>query len=73
MSVRPGQHVSGEGRIYHPYLATWREDVSEFPILPQLGAGRWMVNPSSRVSDRPGVMQNIEMEVLTFKIAVEYR
>lgn len=29
MSVRPGQHVSGEGRIYHPYLAAWREDVSE--------------------------------------------
>lgn len=25
--VRPGQHVSGEGRIYHPYLANWRLDV----------------------------------------------
>ncbi|KAF2278863.1 UEV-domain-containing protein [Westerdykella ornata] len=23
MLVRPGQHVSGEGRIYHPYLAQW--------------------------------------------------
>ena len=28
MSVRPGQYVSGEGRIYHPYLAGWRDDVS---------------------------------------------
>ncbi|KAF2269943.1 UEV-domain-containing protein [Lojkania enalia] len=23
MIVRPGQHVSGDGRIYHPYLAQW--------------------------------------------------
>ena len=30
MAVRPGQHVTGEGRIYHPYLAEWREDVSNF-------------------------------------------
>lgn len=29
MAVRSGQYVSGEGRIYHPYLAGWREDVSE--------------------------------------------
>ena len=28
MAVRPGQYVSGEGRIYHPYLAGWRDDVS---------------------------------------------
>ena len=28
MAVRPGQYVSGEGRVYHPYLASWREDVS---------------------------------------------
>ena len=28
MVVRPGQYVSGEGRIYHPYLAGWRGDVS---------------------------------------------
>ena len=28
--VRPGQHVSGDGRIYHPYLAQWGQywDVS---------------------------------------------
>ncbi|KAI9884268.1 MAG: cysteine desulfurase [Watsoniomyces obsoletus] len=25
MMIRPGQHVSGEGRVYHPYLAGWRE------------------------------------------------
>lgn len=23
MLVRPGRHVSGEGRVYHPYLAHW--------------------------------------------------
>lgn len=30
MIVRPGQHVSGDGRIYHPYLAQWAKywDVS---------------------------------------------
>lgn len=28
MAVRPGQYVSGEGRIYHPYLAGWRDDSS---------------------------------------------
>ena len=28
MMLRAGQYVSGEGRIYHPYLAGWREDVS---------------------------------------------
>lgn len=29
MAVRAGQYVSAEGRVYHPYLAGWREDVSE--------------------------------------------
>ncbi|MCJ1299099.1 hypothetical protein MMC08_001890 [Hypocenomyce scalaris] len=28
MAVRPGQYVSGDGRIYHPYLASWRDDRS---------------------------------------------
>lgn len=30
MAIRPGQYISGEGRVYHPYLAGWKEDVSEF-------------------------------------------
>lgn len=25
MAVRPGQHVSGDGRVYHPYLAQWAQ------------------------------------------------
>lgn len=25
LAVRPGQHVSVEGRIYHPYLVAWGE------------------------------------------------
>ena len=30
MLVRPGQYVSGDGRVYHPYLAQWAKywDVS---------------------------------------------
>lgn len=23
MLIRPGKHISGEGRVYHPYLAQW--------------------------------------------------
>ena len=30
MAVRPGQYVSGEGRVYHPYLAGWQPDVSVY-------------------------------------------
>ena len=41
MMVRAGQHVSGEGRVYHPYLAGWGDfwDVSG-PFVP------WNVKPS---------------------------
>ncbi|KAI4273709.1 MAG: hypothetical protein LQ337_004449 [Flavoplaca oasis] len=28
MAVRPGQYVSVEGRVYHPYLAGWKQDRS---------------------------------------------
>lgn len=28
MAVRPGQYVSAEGRVYHPFMAGWRETVS---------------------------------------------
>lgn len=33
MVVRPGQHVAGDGRVYHPYLARWRDawDVRRLP------------------------------------------
>ncbi|CBX98563.1 hypothetical protein LEMA_P078020.1 [Plenodomus lingam JN3] len=39
MVVRPGQHVGGDGRVYHPYLAQWAQywDVSwnhSFDSLP---------------------------------------
>lgn len=39
MLIRPGQHVSGEGRIYHPYLAGWLDDVSRFHHSPKGGVG----------------------------------
>lgn len=25
MVIRPGQYVGGDGKVYHPYLAHWRE------------------------------------------------
>ena len=38
MLVRPGQHVSGDGRVYHHYLAHWREawDVRQYQTLDEL-------------------------------------
>ncbi|KAL8692565.1 MAG: hypothetical protein Q9218_002434 [Villophora microphyllina] len=33
MTVRAGQYVSVEGRVYHPYLAGWREDRSNIVAL----------------------------------------
>ncbi|KAL8638615.1 MAG: hypothetical protein Q9228_004248 [Teloschistes exilis] len=33
MAVRAGQYVSVEGRVYHPYLAGWREDRSNLVAL----------------------------------------
>ncbi|KAL9580296.1 MAG: hypothetical protein Q9212_004581 [Teloschistes hypoglaucus] len=33
MAVRAGQYVSVEGRVYHPYLAGWREDRSNLAAL----------------------------------------
>ncbi|KAJ9603093.1 Suppressor protein stp22 of temperature-sensitive alpha-factor receptor and arginine permease [Cladophialophora chaetospira] len=33
MMIRPGQHVGGDGRIYHPYLAHWREHWERSNIL----------------------------------------
>ena len=26
MIVRPGQHVSVDGRVYHPYIAHWEDE-----------------------------------------------
>jgi hypothetical protein len=38
MVVRPGQHVSGEGRVYHHYLAHWADawDVSGLTLFKSL-------------------------------------
>lgn len=33
MVVRSGQHVSSEGRIYHPYLAKWNHQVGIYASL----------------------------------------
>ena len=32
MIIRPGQHVAGDGRIYHPYLAHWKEHWEVSPM-----------------------------------------
>jgi hypothetical protein len=39
MVVRPGQHVSGDGRVYHPYLAQWEKywDVRMLCAWPYAG------------------------------------
>lgn len=36
MAVRAGQHVSAEGRVYHPFLAGWRETSTILALLPLL-------------------------------------
>ncbi|KAL8942913.1 MAG: hypothetical protein Q9216_001388 [Gyalolechia sp. 2 TL-2023] len=36
MAVRAGQYVSVEGRVYHPYLAGWRETSSILALLSVL-------------------------------------
>ncbi|ETI20090.1 hypothetical protein G647_08124 [Cladophialophora carrionii CBS 160.54] len=36
MIIRPGQHVGGDGRIYHPYLAHWREHWERSNVLDLL-------------------------------------
>ncbi|KAF7511997.1 hypothetical protein GJ744_002710 [Endocarpon pusillum] len=65
MLVRPGRHVSGEGRVYHPYLAHWatawdRSNVVE--LLSILGdvfskeppvISRQQVGNASQQSPRP--------------------
>ncbi|KIX05506.1 uncharacterized protein Z518_06378 [Rhinocladiella mackenziei CBS 650.93] len=33
MIIRPGQHVGGDGKIYHPYLAHWRDAWDRSNIL----------------------------------------
>ncbi|KAI9823750.1 MAG: hypothetical protein M1832_002307 [Thelocarpon impressellum] len=37
MAVRPGQHVSGEGKVYHPYLAGWGDFWDKSNLLDFLG------------------------------------
>lgn len=32
MVIRPGQYISAEGRVYHPYLAGWKPDVSDVTL-----------------------------------------
>ncbi|KAK5954430.1 Suppressor protein stp22 of temperature-sensitive alpha-factor receptor and arginine permease [Knufia fluminis] len=39
MAIRPGQHVSpSDGRIYHPYLAKWRDEWEFLKILADVFA-----------------------------------
>ncbi|KAF1986432.1 UEV-domain-containing protein [Aulographum hederae CBS 113979] len=40
MAVKAGQHVSGEGRVYHPYLAQWARYWDKSSILDFLGVLR---------------------------------
>jgi hypothetical protein len=49
MAVRPGQHVSGDGRVYHHYLAHWGDawDVSNTLLEDNFRA----CNEATRVAD----------------------
>ena len=38
LTVRPGQHVTVEGKVYHPYLASWQSDVSIHTFFAFLGS-----------------------------------
>jgi hypothetical protein len=40
MVVRPGQHVSGDGRVYHPYLAQWAQYWDVCMLCAGLRAGK---------------------------------
>ncbi|KAL9635015.1 MAG: hypothetical protein Q9164_003734 [Protoblastenia rupestris] len=57
MAIRPGQHISGEGRIYHPYLVGWRDDRSnlvEFiSLLQDIFAREPPVVAKDRQPERP--------------------
>ncbi|KAA6407644.1 MAG: UEV domain-containing [Lasallia pustulata] len=61
MAVRPGQYVSGEGRVYHPYLASWREDRSSMAdmlsVLQQIFAREPPVLAKEQTR-RPQLQQN---------------
>lgn len=56
MAVRPGQYVSGEGRLYHPYLAEWREDVSG----SEVSSSTCIVRRSKREKAQKTVLQCLE-------------
>ncbi|KAI9705102.1 MAG: hypothetical protein M1836_006885 [Candelina mexicana] len=49
MVVRAGQHVSGEGRVYHPYLAQWGGVWDEPPVV----ATQSPIQPAPQVRRNP--------------------
>ncbi|KAI4133205.1 MAG: hypothetical protein LQ347_002255 [Umbilicaria vellea] len=62
MAVRPGQYVSGEGRVYHPCLASWRDDrssiVDTLSVLQEIFAREPPVIAREQTRRSPRLQQN---------------
>ncbi|KAL8700536.1 MAG: hypothetical protein Q9224_000922 [Gallowayella concinna] len=62
MAVRAGQYVSVEGKVYHPYLASWRVDRSSIvellPILQEIFAREPpVISRQAHVTQSPSIVQ----------------
>ncbi|KAF2424247.1 UEV-domain-containing protein [Tothia fuscella] len=57
MLVRPGQHVSGDGKVYHPYLAQWGMYWDKSSLLDFLGVLRGVFSKEPPVISKQQVQQ----------------
>ena len=78
MVIRPGQYISGEGRVYHPYLASWREDVSKLSFYFELSSAMVHISKMLRIntscSHRSRRLLSTETRKINFSItAIQYR
>ncbi|KAH4284950.1 hypothetical protein HBH64_238440 [Parastagonospora nodorum] len=58
MAVRPGQHVSGDGRVYHPYLAQWAQYWDKSTLFDFLAVLRGVFAKEPPVRSRQPQQQN---------------
>ncbi|KAF2816951.1 UEV-domain-containing protein [Mytilinidion resinicola] len=58
MLVRPGQHVSGDGRVYHPYLAQWGKYWDKSTIFDFLAVLRGVFTKEPPVRSKQQVQFN---------------
>jgi ESCRT-I complex subunit TSG101 len=60
MLVRPGQHVSGDGKVYHPYLAQWGKYWDKSSILDFLTVLRGVFSKEPPVISKQQARQQPE-------------